>query len=573
MSHKLVSTLLVATSALTTLASEPDWSSQASITPGETRANIYQWNVSRDSGSDSSEFEKKVYSGKIHALWYPVTVTGMLIPFRPMENFLKSDSKNPLKKFLLKLTKKRIGFSTMDGMYEWMGLAAYPENTTTNVLAPYFVPSPLASRQRPDFRMGTTILETPQGKGLTFSCAACHSSNLFGRPVLGMANKRSRANQFFVMGETYAPKVPAELMYVSTGATKGEVELFKRTQKNIHSVEAKMPQTHGLDTSLAITALSLTHRIDDEYATKSVYFERNPRENELRHFVADSKPLPWWNVKYKTRWLADGSVISGNPIYTNFLWNELGRGTDLHDLEKWLDANPAKIQELTTAVFASEAPKWVDFFGPTSIDLVKAKKGQALYQNACLKCHGDYVKGWSLQGSEQLDLNSQLATVKVIYHEKTPVKDVGTDMNRAEGMKYFADALNQLSIAKKSGTVVEPQQGYVPAPLVGIWARYPYLHNSSVPSLCALLNPQASRPAKFYLGPADNAATDFDQNCVGYPVGSSTPESWKTEENLLDTGKPGLSNKGHEKMLLNADGSERFSTEEKFALIEFLKTL
>ena len=545
---------------------EPDWTAHAQLKHGEDRANIYQW-------ESETDFKQNVHEGKVHAVWYPVGITGMVVPYRPMEKFLSADSKNPLKKFLLKLTKKSLGFNTMDGMYDWMGLSSYPASNVKNVFDPHYVPSPLPSRKRPDFRIGATILETPQGKGLTFSCAACHSSNLFGRPVLGMANKRSKANQFFVMGETYAPKIPAELMYISTGATKGEVELFKRSQKNIRAVEAKMPQATGLDTSLAITALSLTHREDDDYATKSPYYEKNPRENELRHFVADSKPLPWWNVKYKTRWLADGSVISGNPIYTNFLWNELGRGTDLHELEKWLDENQEIIRELTSAVFATQAPKWVEYFGAQSIDIAKAKRGEKIYLNTCQSCHGTYVKGWSLSESESLSIESQLATTQVLYHEKTPVKDVGTDLNRAHGMKFFADALNQLAISKKSGTVVEPQSGYIPPPLVGIWARYPYFHNSSVPTLCALLTPAADRPEKFYLGPADNAQTDFDSSCVGYPIASKTPENWRQEENLLDTRKRGLSNKGHEKMLFNEDGSERFTQEEKFALIEFLKTL
>ena len=33
-----------------------------------------------------------------HALKYPVTVTGLLIPYQPLLNFFKADTKNPLKK-------------------------------------------------------------------------------------------------------------------------------------------------------------------------------------------------------------------------------------------------------------------------------------------------------------------------------------------------------------------------------------------------------------------------------------------------------------------------------------------
>lgn len=71
---------------------------------------------------------------------------------------------------------------------------------------------------------------------------------------------------------------------------------------------------------------------------------KHPRETPLDHFIADSKPAVWWNVKYKTRWLSDGSVMSGNPILTNFLWNELGRGVDLVELANWVRKNPEIIE-------------------------------------------------------------------------------------------------------------------------------------------------------------------------------------------------------------------------------------
>ena len=78
-------------------------------------------------------------------------------------------------------------------------------------------------------------------------------------------------------------------------------------------------------------------------------------------------------LKYKTRWLSDGSIVSGNPIFTNFLWNEIGRGVDLQELEQWLKNNKKIVMELTTAVFATESPRWTDFFHADTINIVKAK--------------------------------------------------------------------------------------------------------------------------------------------------------------------------------------------------------
>ncbi|MGM0575220.1 MAG: hypothetical protein ACQEXJ_05775 [Myxococcota bacterium] len=77
-------------------------------------------------------------------------------------------------------------------------------------------------------------------------------------------------------------------------------------------------------------------------------------------------------------------------------------------------------------------------------------------------------------------------------------------------MAAFAGRLNDLAISQWMGTVVEVQQGYVPPPLDGVWARYPYLHNQSVPTLCDMLTPGPDRPEVFWMGPADDPETDFD---------------------------------------------------------------
>jgi hypothetical protein len=163
---------------------------------------------------------------------------------------------------------------------------------------------------------------------------------------------------------------------------------------------------------------------------------------------------------------------------------------------------------------------------------------------------------------------------KVTYHEKTPVKDVGTDPGRYLGIREFADQLNQLKISKSIGTVVEPQKGYVPPPLDGIWARWPYFHNNSAPSLCAVLTAGAKRPSTYWAGPAKNKKRDFDQRCNGYPSGDEVPESWKSEkEYFYDSRKDGLSNKGHDERIFLKNGQELYNLEQKLELIEFLKTL
>src|SRR5438105_690627 len=73
---------------------EPDWSLNAQIPPGG-RSNPFQL--------VGNELVQSIHAGKIHTQIYPVEVTGILPPLRPIQNFLEADSKNPLKEFMLKL--------------------------------------------------------------------------------------------------------------------------------------------------------------------------------------------------------------------------------------------------------------------------------------------------------------------------------------------------------------------------------------------------------------------------------------------------------------------------------------
>ena len=89
-----------------------------------------------------------------------------------------------------------------------------------------------------------------------------------------------------------------------------------------------------------------------------------------------------------------------------------------------------------------------------------------------------------------------------------------------------------------------------------------------------MLTPVAQRTKIFYQGPANNINQDFDQTCVGYPLGEKIPRDWKEEEDAkIDVSLSGQKNIGHERMLFNRDGTLRFGRQDGKDLIEFLKTL
>ena len=536
-----------------------DWSAGAKLPASGERRDIYKL---------GAKLPAIAQEGLEYTHAWPVTVSGVLLPWEPMAFVFEPGATDEQRVTAQELAKTMLGFGNLTEMYAWLGLqprSAEPE-AYPGVAWPTSIPAGTF--------VGAGHVKLPSGDALTFSCATCHTGRVFGKTVFGLTNRQTKANSFFGLGKQFFPLITEDIFRSLTSAKDDEVALLLRAQKNLPAIGYKDPQAQGLDTSLAQVALSLARRQPDAWATRDAALEKVPRPNALDVDVVDSKPAVWWSVKYKTRWLSDGSIVSGNPVFTNFLWNELGRGTDLYELRDWLVANRQKVEALTAVIFATPAPRWNDIFPQWPLDEARAKRGQALFAQTCASCHGTYAKGWEAKDAGQLSALDRLKTTKVTYFAQTPVHDVGTDMARAKGMAAFAADLNRLEISKEMNTVVEVQQGYVPPPLEGIFLRYPYLHNQSVPTLCELLRPTAFRTPSFWMGPDENPDTDYDKDCVGLPVGAAVPASWQQDSYAqMDTKKPGLSNQGHDSFLLGTDGKEKFSAADRADLIEFLKTL
>lgn len=138
------------------------------------------------------------------------------------------------------------------------------------------------------------------------------------------------------------------------------------------------------------------------------------------------------------------------------------------------------------------------------------------------------------------------------YGKVTPLSDLGTDPARTD--LFDEDFVERFGYVGEGYswrfTHYRATDGYANAPLDGIWARAPYLHNGSVPTLEALLSPPAERPATFLTG-----CRTFDPVAVGYACRKGF---------VFDTSLPGNSNSGH---LYGTD----LTADDKAALIEYLK--
>jgi hypothetical protein len=117
----------------------------------------------------------------------------------------------------------------------------------------------------------------------------------------------------------------------------------------------------------------------------------------------------------------------------------------------------------------------------------------------------------------------------------------------------------------------ERRNGYFAPRLEGIWARFPYLHNASVPNIHALLTPAEKRPRVFSMKRAGERER-FDEALLGLTLSSAREEAAllkrgaKGDRTVYDTRRPGHSPQGHE-------FGVALPEDDKRALIEYLKTL
>ncbi|HSK81730.1 MAG TPA: cytochrome c [Thermoanaerobaculia bacterium] len=170
---------------------------------------------------------------------------------------------------------------------------------------------------------------------------------------------------------------------------------------------------------------------------------------------------------------------------------------------------------------------------PFPVDQTKVERGAAIFQANCADCHAF--------GSPNVG-------------KVTPIAAVATDPHR---LKSFTPGLVTAFHSIEERPFVfgsySKTEGYANLPIDGTWARAPYLHNGSVPTLWDLLQTPDKRPAKFYRG-----NDVYDPVKMGFVT--DPPTSYE-----LDTTVAGNSNMGH---LYGTD----LTDEQKWDLIEFLKT-
>jgi cytochrome c5 len=244
-----------------------------------------------------------------------------------------------------------------------------------------------------------------------------------------------------------------------------------------------------------------------------------------------------------------GDTFAG-PVDYPSLWNQGPRVKDGGG-QHWDGGNTSYRERNYTSALASGATEdsidieaiervsdWITDLPaaryPFPIDAALAERGkQVWYREKCSDCH---------------DFGAPRAG------GITPLAEIGTDTGRQDAFAPgTAEAFRKLGVGKPWHiTHYRKTDGYLNVWTDGVWARGPYLHNGSVPTLHDLLLPPAERPAEFYRG-----CDTFDPKKVG----------WKCDAGFrYRTSLPGNGNGGH----LYGTG---LADDERWALVEYMKTL
>jgi len=434
-------------------------------------------------------------------------------------------------------------------------------------------PNPYATDARVPLGFGYSVSKAPFIQVVTLTCGACHvgrvrvdQGNGEGpkeKLLVGAPNTRADLNRFTdAVGQSIlSPKFteenvravldakPAGWFYANPVLETAERQLYKILLGKIVKAARE-----GIGKSRAHRDMLLTNRTYGERNGAMNFYDASPGRNDafglvLIHVLDEASAtqgpaqptivdiMSVWKQKDRAinHWGGDTSASINSAVGAAF---GIAGNTDTLGRES-VNASNAFIQDLPSPPY------------PFEVDSALAARGENLFEHNCASCH------------------------KPRETRVFPAASTGTDPARARLLtpfagKKFDDAVREgclKTVPKKDceGPIVirtAPDSGYAATPLDGIWARAPYLHNGSVPTLKQLLVP-SSRATKFNRG-----SLDYDTKEVGF--------AWKdaTEGTVpYDTTLVAQKNTGHDSAEFL--GGVDWSTDESAlaALLEYLKTL
>ena len=264
-----------------------------------------------------------------------------------------------------------------------------------------------------------------------------------------------------------------------------------------------------------------------------------------------SKRIFWTGV---TNSMLERNLAQGVALVTDFNWETNETTVSIKGLKT--------VSDFTKKV---EPPVWPELlFGNINID--SAEKGKILFKENCLGCHAaSKTEEVASRSYNYIDVGTDPEYYKgqaALFYGQDLFKDVLAPwLSQIKDKDYQREGIFNRELYESGRMNAEwnaPNGNKMAArPLYGIWATPPYLHNGSVPSIRELLKKPGDRVMEFFVG-----STEYDPINLGF---KNQPLYFSFHFKVMCDNCTGNSNLGH-------DYGTNFSEEEKYQLIEFLKS-
>jgi len=394
--------------------------------------------------------------------------------------------------------------------------------------------------------LGVKFVSEGPGQFASIGCSVCHVGKAYGELIPGLGNKLVDIAQFGRDGQSLSYTILSSAAYALNS-------------RDFSSQRRAVEATHDgwayqfLDRLADDRVTNLTAGLVSVGIVRAAFYEDGPPEGMHRSQV--KIPQLWGFAEKRVA----GAFNDGSGDAVTGGW---GLGVEIVG-----GVRPETVHETRFQEKANFTERMFQYFQPPAypekIDQEKATRGLHLYETYCTSCHGQHERA--------MDGSPIFKTPKIISWD-----ELQTDRDKLDG--DTEDFVQKVASAGYSPFVrINPnfnqdEPGYFAPTLWGIWARFPYLHNGSVPTIRDLLHNPALRPRRFYLKDAGEVYR-YDVQNMG--LTSETIPSMPSENRLVyDVTRVGHSNQGHFFWGTGDNsGLSQLSTADEDALIEYLKTL
>ncbi|MBX9766126.1 MAG: hypothetical protein K2X47_02555 [Bdellovibrionales bacterium] len=367
-------------------------------------------------------------------------------------------------------------------------------------------------------------------------CVLCHAGKAAGIPIIGLGNKN------------------IDITLMAQDLLK-ESEVSKSLRDSIgRTTESQKSAIQFLKGFTAGNNGNLTQGLVPASRIRAWFYQSAGQTMPADEARAQVKVPHWWGFARKKEVGIDWDGYGEGVGWA--LGVELAAGQEVSVAAELVPEADRLLQKIAQLL----PPRY-----PFETDSTKARTGKNLFEKACSKCHGHYQKD-----------SDGFPIFETPIHVSQRI--VGTDPDRLRGNTIaFAQLvdMNPFSTWMKRGPGgLRKESGYIAPRLEGIWSRFPYLHNGSVPTLADLFLAPELRPRFWSLKDAGELYR-FTKARVGLSIPTSPPElqrlyarATRGDRDIYSVERVGHSNQGH----WFAEMKE-FSSRDIEAVVEYLKGL